>query len=70
MKTNENSLSRREFYYIQMEKFARDAVADDRIQCKEDIVVSSDFNNKRPPRADGKIFSSAYNGEQNVRSRS
>lgn len=24
-----------------MEKFARDAVADDRIQCKEDIVVSS-----------------------------
>lgn len=30
----------REFYYIQMEKFARDAVADDRIQCKEDIVVS------------------------------
>jgi len=30
----------REFYYIQMEKFARDAVADERIQCKEDIVVS------------------------------
>jgi len=23
-----------------MEKFARDAVADERIQCKEDIVVS------------------------------
>lgn len=30
----------REFYYIQMEKFARDAVADNRITCKEDIVVS------------------------------
>jgi hypothetical protein len=30
----------REFYYIQMEKFARDAINDERIKCKEDIVVS------------------------------
>lgn len=30
-----------------MEKFARDAVADDKIQCKEDIVVSSRGNSMR-----------------------
>lgn len=39
-KRKKTLLNYREFYYIQMEKFARDADADDKIQCKEDIVVS------------------------------
>lgn len=34
------SNNNREFYYIQMEKFAREAVNDHRITCKENIVVS------------------------------
>lgn len=36
----------REYYYIQMEKFARDAIKDNRIQRMEDIIVSSSCSSR------------------------